>query len=323
MRSPWFLGGRLLLVIFVALGVVPVFLVAASFDKAAPTAVAQGAVLTGAAVPAGASATTAASTTTASTVVSTSSTATTSSTTGPAGTAASTTTTRPVRTTSTTLPLFTKQHPLRVLEVGDSLATYPGYSLANLTKVYTGLQVKSVTKQSSGLVYPAFYNWPQVLTDAVAQFHPHVTVVVIGANDGQGMLHDGHAAALFSDEWLAEYANRLDRFISISTSAGASVIWVGLPIMRSSRFSQTERRLDELYRAACARNPGAVYIDGYTLFADGNGRYEDRLPDASGKPVLMRAGDGIHFTMDGADRIAQAVMNALLSKYRLERIATK
>ena len=219
------------------------------------------------------------------------------------------------------MPLFTKQHPLRILEVGDSLATYPGYALQNVAKVYTGLQVKTITKQSSGLVYPGYYNWPQVLADAVAGFHPHVTVVLIGANDGQGMLHDGQAYPLFSDGWSAEYASRVDRFIEISAAAGATVIWVGLPIMRNGAFSDTERRMNQFYKAACARHRGVVYIDGYSLFADASGAYADRLANSTGKTSLMRARDGIHFTMDGADRIAQAVVEVLVQRYRLERAA--
>jgi uncharacterized protein len=219
---------------------------------------------------------------------------------------------------STTLPLFTQRHPLRVLAVGDSLATFPGYAIADLMKVYSGLQVKTITKQSSGLCRPDFYNWPQVLGRAVAEFRPHVTVVLLGANDNQPVRYKGHSAPTFSDTWKLEYAKRIEQFIQIATGAGGSVIWVGLPIMRSEKFSATEGKLNALYEAGCALHADSVYIDGFALFADADGRYAARLADASGAMRVMRAKDGIHFTMDGARRIADAVLRVLQRSYRLQ-----
>ena len=247
-------------------------------------------------------------------------TTTTATTTPPTTTTSSTTTsTTSTSTTSTTLPLFTGQRPLRVLAVGDSLMTFPGYALVDQATVYSGLRVESVTKQSSGLVRPDYYDWPKALGRAVREFRPHVVVILLGANDMQPVLHEGHSAALFSENWSAEYAERVERFIQIATQGGASVIWVGLPIMRDPRFSKTEHRLNEFYAAGCAAHPGAFFIDGYALFADANGAYAAKLADASGVIHAMRARDGIHFTMDGARRIAEAVVEVLLKSYRLEK----
>jgi uncharacterized protein len=234
-------------------------------------------------------------------------------------TSSTTTSTTSTSTTSTTLPLFTGQRPLRVLAVGDSLMTFPGYALIDQAKVYSGLRVESVTKQSSGLVRPDYYDWPKALGQAVRELRPHVVVILLGANDMQPLLHEGHSAALFSENWSAEYAKRVERFIQIATQGGASVIWVGLPIMRDPKFSKTERHLNEFYAAGCAAHPGAFFIDGYTLFADANGAYAAKLADASGVTHLMRARDGIHFTMDGARRIAEAVVDVLLKSYRLQK----
>jgi hypothetical protein len=258
-------------------------------------------------------------TTTSTTTTSTTTTSTTTTSTTVTSITTSTTSSR--RMTSTTLPLFTKERPLRVLEVGDSLATYPGYALRKKTGIYAGLRVESITKQSSGLARPDYYNWPQVLAHAVADFRPHVTVVLLGANDNQPLGRQGRSFRTFSDEWKAEYERRVENFLQICTQAGSSVIWVGLPIMKSRGFSETERKLNELYQAGCAAHPGALYLDGYALFANGDGEYAARLLDTSGEDALMRARDGIHFTMAGADRIADAVMQVLLSRFRLERAA--
>ncbi len=235
-------------------------------------------------------------------------------------TTSTSTTSTSTTTTSTTLPLFTAQKPLRVLAVGDSLMTYPGYAIADLMDAYAGLRVESVTKQSSGLVRRDYYDWPKVLGQTVRRFRPHIVVVLLGANDQQPILHQGHSAALFTEAWNAEYAKRIDEFILIATGAGAGVVWVGLPIMRDPKFSKVEEQLNALYAAGCEARPGAFYIDGYSLFADETGRYAARLVDSSGESRLMRAKDGIHFTMDGARRIADEVLRVLSRNYRLEPV---
>jgi hypothetical protein len=237
---------------------------------------------------------------------------------GGATASTSTTTTTLHVTTTTTLPSFTKDRPLRVLVVGDSLMNPIGFALMRQREAYPALEVKAITKASSGFVRPDFYNWPQVLGRAVAEFHPHVTVMLFGGNEKQTMHYQGHSLDPFSDAWNAEYAKRVEQGVEISTTAGASVIWIGMPIMRSGKFSETARTLNAFYSTACAKHPGAVYIDGYGLFSDSGGKYSAYLPDSTGENRLMRSGDGIHFTDKGGDRVAEAVIKVLLTAYRLE-----
>ncbi len=232
-------------------------------------------------------------------------------------TVSSTTTTIEI-TTTTTLPLFTEQRPLRVLVVGDSLMTPVGFALMRQEKIHPSIEVKAISKASSGLVRPDFYNWPQVLGKAVADFRPHVTVMLFGGNEKQVMRYQGQSFDPFSDSWNAEYAKRVEQVIEISTSAGAGVVWVGMPIMRSGKFSETARTLNAFYGAGCRAHPGADYIDGYALFSDAAGKYSAYLPDSTGQNRLMRASDGIHFTEYGGDRVAEAVIDVLLKHYRLE-----
>ena len=221
-------------------------------------------------------------------------------------------------TTTTTLPVFTAQQPLRILVAGDSLMNPIGYALMRQKDSYPALEVKAITKASSGFVRPDFYNWPQVLGQAVASFHPHVTVMLFGGNEKQVMRYQGQSLDPFSDGWNAEYAKRVEQAVEISTSAGASVVWIGMPIMRSGKFSETARTFNAFYSDACADRPGADYVDGYGLFSDPVGKYSAYLVDSAGENQTMRAGDGIHFTEHGGDRIAEAVVEVLLKRYRLE-----
>ena len=233
-------------------------------------------------------------------------------------TSTTTTTTVTSTTTTTVIPVFTKADQLRVLVVGDSLVSPVGFALMRRGDTYPALKIKAISKASSGLVRPDFYDWPKVMGEAVADFHPQVTVIMFGGNEKQPMRYQGQVLQPFSDAWNTEYARRVREAIELSTTAGGTVIWIGLPIMRSSKFSETARTLNAFYATACAENQSALYVDGYTLFADAGGRFSPYLPDSAGKNRLMRESDGIHFTDAGGDRIAEAVMNVLLGRYRLE-----
>ena len=57
------------------------------------------------------------------------------------------------------------------------------------------------------------------------------------------------------------------------------------------------------------RHPKVHYVDTYKLFSDTDGttRFAYDLPDEDGTVTTMRAGDGVHLTMDGADYLARQV----------------
>ncbi len=55
------------------------------------------------------------------------------------------------------------------------------------------------------------------------------------------------------------------------------------------------------------RYPKVHYVDTYKLFSDADGTFSYDLPIEDGTTVTMRSGDGIHFTMDGADYLARQV----------------
>jgi hypothetical protein len=89
------------------------------------------------------------------------------------------------------------------------------------------------------------------------------------------------------------------------------VIWIGLPVMADPSFGELMRSQNDLYRAAAARIARTTYLDAWMLFAGPDGRYAPYLPDASGRPAPMRQADGIHLSVAGADRLADAVRTEL------------
>ena len=100
--------------------------------------------------------------------------------------------------------------------------------------------------------------------------------------------------------------------------AGALVVWIGLPQTQSSEQTQRFDVVNAVVQREARKREGrAVFVDTYTMFAGDDGGYAEYLPNAAGKLVKMRAGDGVHFEREGGDRIAREVLKALNKTYDL------
>ena len=84
------------------------------------------------------------------------------------------------------------------------------------------------------------------------------------------------------------------------------VYWVGSPILQEKRKDTGVQQVNAVARRVVEQHPHATYVDAYTLFADADGTYAASLPDETGKVVRVRAGDGVHLTDAGGDRLADA-----------------
>lgn len=214
-----------------------------------------------------------------------------------------------------TRPL-TPDQPLRLWIAGDSLAGSLGPSLGDMTAATGVVQPVFDSRVSSGLTNPSFFDWPQHAQQEVARLNPEAIVFIIGANDANV---EPDTPTGQTPSWAAQYRTLVEQMLAIF-SAGSSprtIYWVGAPTMRDPAFSQRVKELDDVVRGVVAQHPGAVYVDSYSLFAGPDGKYAPKLPDANGNPVLVRAGDGIHFTPDGGDRLASAVFKLLDAKWRI------
>jgi lysophospholipase L1-like esterase len=213
-------------------------------------------------------------------------------------------------------PVFDKDHPLRVLVEGDSLVGPVGASLTRMADDLP-MQVLYRFKGSSGLVNTGFFDWQAETKTRLAQFKPDVTVLMFGNNDRQDMIIDGKRPAIFSPDWTAEYRKRVLAMGDIVRSGGSRLVFIGMPIMRSDKFSLTARNFNQIFSEVCA-DQGYWFVDTYKLFADASGSYAPYLDDTNGTMASMRMPDGIHFTPAGGDRAARQVMRTLQAHFTLQ-----
>jgi hypothetical protein len=229
-------------------------------------------------------------------------------------TAPSTTSSLPGGTTSTTLEPDRRQPsanaPLRLLVAGDSMteALGPGIlDAADRTGVVSGTHE---LRYSSGLTRPDYFDWPAELATLLARDDPEAIVVMLGANDAQGILTANGPAGFGSPDWVAEYRVRVAAVMDLLRDGARTVYWIGQPIMRSDTFDARMRLVSDIYRQEAERRDGIRFIDTRAMFAKA-GAYSDYLPGSDGNPVLVRREDGIHLTPAGADRLAAAVIDAI------------
>ncbi len=211
--------------------------------------------------------------------------------------------------------------PLRLWIGGDSLAGSFGPALGQ-TAGATGVVDATVDyKVSSGLADNGIRDWYEHAQQTMASANPDAVVFIIGTNDAsivnsQDSNHDGEP------DWEVAYREKIDRMMAtfVGGSRHRTVFWLGPPTLRDSDLNAGAKALGPVMREEAKKfAPDLVYVDTYHLFADKDGNYSESLPNANGKLVQMRISDGVHFTVDGAQYLANAVWKLLNKRWHIMR----
>lgn len=216
-------------------------------------------------------------------------------------------------------PVFvpTPNRKATLLVAGDSLVDPFGpemVALAEATGLVTG---RWEVQYSSGLTRPQLFDWSDWLEEDLVGVD--MVVFMVGANDSQPIETPSGWASTGTPEWAAEHGRRVDEMMTLLESRVATVYWVGQPIGRSSEHSARMAVLNDIYEEAAAGHDRVRYVDSWEVFTDSDGAYSDFLTDETGRLVLMRQPDGIHFTPEGARRLAQRVLDVIGADWAIAR----
>jgi hypothetical protein len=197
-----------------------------------------------------------------------------------------------------------------------------GYGLRDVLAGDNDVRLVRASIGDSGLARPEFYDWPKHVAELLAQHHPAIVVVFLGANDGQAFIANGARQEFGRPSWHAIYSQRVATVMSEATAAGSRMLWIGMPIMRDTGFSAMMRTLNDIYQSQAAAHPGVTYFPSWELFSDARGGYTKTPIDSTGHPVVLRTPDGIHIAFGsgggGADYLAQAVVDKMRTLYGLQ-----
>ena len=211
----------------------------------------------------------------------------------------------------------TSTRKLRVAIVGDSLAAGLGFFAERVFRPRL-VRVSGQGRISTGLARPDYFNWPYTMRRIVDRFDPDLVIVLLGENDHQSLqdVHGNREAPIGTSEWPPAYRDRVLTMMRIATSRGAKVVWAGLPISADFRFRQHSRRQNDIFEFAASISNDVVYFDTWDRFRDPEGGYTAYFRE-SGRVILIREGDGLHFNAIGYTIVAREIAKLAAEEFGL------
>ncbi|MBB2411885.1 DUF459 domain-containing protein [Escherichia sp. 14.0985] len=198
----------------------------------------------------------------------------------------------------------------KVLFIGDSMMEGVAPRVIKLLGKYniTGI---NLSKRSTGLAYPGFFNWPKTTAD-VLKDDPAVGLLIVfmGPNDPWDMPSEqGKYLKFGSLPWQDEYRGRIRKILSLSRQYEIPVIWLLPPNMHKEKLNQGVNLINKLYESEVTDADGIVIRVNDVFGYQGMDYSPGTIINQRSRTV--RAGDGIHFTSSGADMIARAIMKRI------------
>lgn len=197
----------------------------------------------------------------------------------------------------------------RILLVGDSLMQgLAPHLITNLKRKYK-VESMDLSKHSTGLTYPAFFDWPATVEDAFELEDYSVVIVFLGANDPWDMTIHGRYIRFGSEPWAAVYRERVARIINTVAVHRARLVWLGVPPLGREDLIGKAPTLNAIYAEETAKMPlfARFVATDPTLTADGSSFTKFlELPDRGS--VMVRTDDGVHFTTQGHRLLANLAL---------------
>ncbi|HEX8208487.1 MAG TPA: GDSL-type esterase/lipase family protein [Solirubrobacteraceae bacterium] len=186
-----------------------------------------------------------------------------------------------------------------MLATGDSMMYVMQQPLARALRA-AGHEVTVDGRFGTGLTKPHILDWYEHAQDQVAQFHPTVTFMFIGAND----LFPIAGAKCCGPAWVRGYVRRARRLIRVY----GRTIWLTLPAAKDPGLSRAFRIVNRAIRRAVSAE-GAQLLDLAPVFTPG-WRYR-RTMRWKGERVVVRQLDGVHLGHEGLDIATELALAAL------------
>lgn len=203
--------------------------------------------------------------------------------------------------------------PVRVGVFGDSFGDGIWSALYNQLGRKSGYQVLKYSQQATGFTRYRTLNLEDHDRARLANAPVDIAVISFGANDMMGVASGGHVYKLLTPNWQAEVGRRVSAYVAMLRGQGAIVYWVGLPKMRDAAYDADVARMNAFYRQLMGQL-GVPFIETAPYSVDADGQYAAYLPDpVTARPMLMRANDGIHMSINGYIRITRGLAGRIRS----------
>jgi len=213
-------------------------------------------------------------------------------------------------------PTISLQAGDEVFFVGDSLMQGIAPHMINTLRKDHQIHSINLSKQSTGLAYPSFFNWPKtVQTTLEKNQNIRLMVIFMGPNDPWDM-PDKHGKPYLhfkSAEWESAYRSRVDAILEMAKQSNVQVIWIEAPNMRKKSLSSAMRYLSQIYQQETEKFRQLYVTTNDILGCEGD-EYTNYIKLENNKHVKVRTDDGIHFSLIGQRRIADKILSLIQVK---------
>ena len=191
---------------------------------------------------------------------------------------------------------------------GDSFGEGIWAGLYNQLRTDPHFEVHQFSERATGFTR---YRSLNILDDVRAKLDRQpvdIAVLSFGANDIQGIYHEGQGNTFMSEGWQRIVTERVSAVVRLLRERGAMVYWVGLPRMRDPRFDADIQAMNRFY-AARMTALDVPYVETLPLSVDAEGRYMPYLPAEPGRRErrMARTNDGVHMTIPGYIRVTEGL----------------
>lgn len=173
-----------------------------------------------------------------------------------------------------------------------------------------GMKSLNLSKQSTGLSYPKFFNWPATIEETL-QKNPEIKLLVmfLGPNDPWDFPHPEKPKSKYlrfkEAEWESVYRQRISHILENARKFNVNVIWLQIPHMRAPKLNTQMAYLNEVLETETHNR--ALFIPIKAVLSGGKNEYRESIL-IDGKEMRVRSKDGIHFTPSGMKLIAKHII---------------
>jgi peptidoglycan/LPS O-acetylase OafA/YrhL len=233
-----------------------------------------------------------------------------------------------------TIPAVAHLGPLRVMIVGDSVAaslgsgiapvqSKAGIVLSNQGYIGCGIARGGATSFKAYTQPPACLTWPQRWQGLVDNFHPDVTMVLLGRWEVLDRVHDGQWMHIGEPAFDAYLKSELETAMTVLTSRGGRVAFLTAPcnnheladLASPGRLPPDDAHRVDLFNQmqaeVAAHHTGQAIMVPLAGLLCPNGQYV-----ASIAGVPLRTSDGVHFSSLAGRLFVQQQLPSLLAWLR-------
>jgi len=196
-----------------------------------------------------------------------------------------------------------------------------GASLSKLLKQSAKLDVHRHAKIGTGLARPDVYDWQNKTLELIEKHDIDLVIAQFIGNDCQNLVNRDLSvgAPLNSKEWGPAYQERVSNFVKAVQQYGAKVVLIGMPIVRSQRFSKRLAYANNLV-SSVAEITESTFIPIWDVSTDSDGNYQESIR-VDGRTLKFRHEDGIHLSHAGSQYVARDIFEKLKVEYPWETLS--